>query len=82
MECENCFTMLFVIHVAPQLGGIRLSVTYPSPVRKGRKSDRSKEVCSPLNLAPEVLTAVSLGLTMTQHFLVSFCNPSWANNIE
>lgn len=73
--------MLFVIHVAPQLGGIQLSVTYPTPVRKGRKSDRSKEVRSPLNLAPEVLTAVSLGLRMTQHFLVSLCSPAQANNI-
>lgn len=70
------------MHVAPQLGGSQLAITYPRPGRKGRKSGRSKEVPSPLNLAPEVLTAVSLRLTMTQHFLISLCSPAQANNIE
>lgn len=59
-----------------------ISFPFPRPVRKGRKSGRSKEVCSPLNLAPEVLTTVSLMLEMTQHFLVSLRSLAAANNIK
>lgn len=44
------------IHAVPQLFGSQLPVTCPRPLGKGRKRGRSKEVHSPLNLAPEVLT--------------------------
>lgn len=74
--------MLLFVHVAPQLGGSELSFTYSRPVTKGRKNGRSEEVHSPLNLAPEVLTLVSLRFTMTQHFLVSLCSLAQTNNIE